>query len=328
MRNVRVQTFHKNCLRIRGTIMKWYQKIVAFICAIVFSPLIILGLLVVLVVLLIDLPKEKKQYKKSEYYKEFNLPYKTHRIYTPEYRFYNSMRERTLPIEYVRQESNGLEYFIYENVFYLFPDFEQITFNMETNTWEVDYDGDWEPFNSAYERLVSNFEEAMPNTEIKILVERKMIPILDLKEMEIPDCIFLTWSYESAFENEASISKIKIPTDIKELFDMMSRIPDICGNFYVTKNGNIEWDLYDSCKVEIYMDSEECCLDIVGLMHWHPTIFEIYDEILELGKRDNVLVIRTFLTGASLLYQGNQKECPYDKESKAVLGEIHYLETK
>ena len=174
--------------------MKWYQKILAFICAIVFSPLIILGLLVVLVVLLIDLPKEKKQYKKSEYYKEFNLPYKTHRIYTPEYRFYNSMRERTLPIEYVRQESNGLEYFIYENVFYLFPDFEQITFNMETNTWEVDYDGDWEPFNSAYERLVSNFEEAMPNTEIKILVERKMIPILDLKEMEIPDCIFLTWS--------------------------------------------------------------------------------------------------------------------------------------
>lgn len=328
MRKVRVQTFHKNCLRIRGTIMKWYQKILAFICAIVFSPLIILGLLVVLVVLLIDLPKEKKQYKKSEYYKEFNLPYKTHRIYTPEYRFYNSMRERSLPIEYMKQESNGLEYFIYENVFYLFPDFEQIMFNMETNTWEVDYDGDWEPFNSAYERLVSNFEEAMPNTEIKILVERKMIPILDLKEMEIPDCIFLTWSYESAFENEDSHFKMQMPSNTKELLDMMNEIPNICGDFHIAENGNIEWDLYDLYKVELYIEEDECCIDVAGLMHWHPTIFEIYDEILELGKRDNVLVIRTFLTGASLLYQGNQKECPYDKESKAVLGEIHYLEAK
>lgn len=124
------------------------------------------------------------------------------------------------------------------------------------------------------------------------------------------------------------ISQGPIPSDIKELFDMMKEIPNLCGEFYITENGNIEWNLYDPYKVEIYIEEDECCLDIAGLMHWHPTLFELYDEIASLGKKGNVLVIRTFLTSAILLYEGNQEDCPYNEDSKVLLGKLHYLEAK
>ena len=106
--------------------MKWYHKVLIFLCVIIFSPIIILGICAALVAYLFDMPRTKKEYISSEYFKDFNLPYKRYLLYSPEYRFYNSIKKRGLPIDYVRQESNGLEYFVFENILYLFPDFEQI----------------------------------------------------------------------------------------------------------------------------------------------------------------------------------------------------------
>lgn len=317
--------------------MKWYQKVLIVVCLVIISPIIILGICAALVAYLFEMPKNKKEYTNSEYFKVFNLPYKRYLLYSPEYRFYNSIKKRGLPIDYKRQESNGLEYFVFENILYLFPDFEQIDFNVEKSIWEADYDGDWKPFEEAYNNLVSKIDKETDASCIKLLVERKMFPMTNLNDIDIPACIFLTWSYENAFENENSPLKLSVPTNSMELFDMMKQTPDLCGDYRIADNGNIVWDLYESIQINIGVDPHDCYLGVnkkvfgkieSGITHWHSTIFEIYDEVCKIGKRGNVLVIRTLLSGASVLYVGDQDKCPYQKHTKKLFGKLFYLEAK
>jgi len=318
-------------------IMKWYHKVLICICVVIFSPIIILGICTASIAYLFEMPKNKKEYTNSEYFKDFNLPYKRYLLYSPEYRFYNGIKRRNLPIDYMRQESNGLEYFVFENILYLFPDFEQIDFNEEKSIWEADYDGHWNPFEEAYNNLVSKIDKEIDSSCIKLLIEREMFPRTDLNGIDIPECIFLTWSFDYAFENEDSLLKLRVPTNAKELFEMMKQTPDLCGDYYVDGDINIIWNLYDSIQIDIGIDSRECYLGVnkksfgkigSGITHWHPTNFEIYDEVCKIGKRGNVLVIRAFKSSESVLYMGEKENCPYNKESKQLIGKLYYLEAK
>lgn len=317
--------------------MKWYHNVLIFICVVIFFPIIILGICATSIAYLLEMLKSKKEYSNSKYFKDFNLPYKRYLLYSPEYRFYNGIKKRNLPIDYTRQESNGLEYFVFENILYLFPDFEQIDFSEEKTIWEVDCDGDWKPFEDAYKNLVSKIDGEIDASCIKLLVERKMFPMTDMNGIDVPECIFLTWSYENPFENEDSPLKLRVPTNSNELFDMMKQNHDLCGDYHIVDDGNIEWDLYDSIQIEIGVDPGDCYLSVnkkvfgkieSEITHWHPTMFEIYDEVCKMGKRGNVLIIRTFLSGAGVLYMGAQENCPYKKHTKQLFGKIYYLEAK
>ena len=99
--------------------MKWYNKLAIFLCVVVFSPIILAAVLFAGAMYLFKLPKNKKEYRESEYFKDLNIPYAGYLLYSPEYRFYNSAKKRKLPMDYIIQSSNGLEYFVFENVLYL-----------------------------------------------------------------------------------------------------------------------------------------------------------------------------------------------------------------
>ena len=79
--------------------------------------------------------------------------------------------------------------------------------------------------------------EKMTNYPVKLLVEREMFPILNLNGKNIPGCIFVTWNYETAFENEESPLKMLIPENSKELYEMMLQTPNLCGTFELTDDG-------------------------------------------------------------------------------------------
>ena len=57
---------------------------------IVFSPLIIAGIIIAGIYILFQMPKNKKEYKNSRYYADFQQKFMTGILYSPEYRFYNS----------------------------------------------------------------------------------------------------------------------------------------------------------------------------------------------------------------------------------------------
>ena len=299
---------------------------------IVFSPLILLLLLFVALLYLAQLPGSLKAYKNSAYYHQFGLPFMISRLYCPEYRFFNSFKKRELPVRYIRQESNGLEYFIYDGTLYVFPDFDHL--DLEENArWKADFDGDWKDFETAWEARRSQLDtdHGLP---VKLLVERAMFTAYDLRETPLPPCIFLTANYETAFENEDSPFKLTVPTDPQQLYDRMAATPGLCGSFQMAENGQIRWDLYPGFRIDIDVDPEDCTVRVNRLLprgtareltHWHPSVYEIYGEVCKLGMPGSVLVFRTFGIGESVLYMGSEADCPYDPDQKPFLGKRYYL---
>ena len=185
--------------------------------------------------------------------------------------------------------------------------------------------------------MLAKLENA-PNYPVKLLVERKMFPTLNLNDKDIPDCIFVTWNYENAFENEESPLKMIIPQNSKELYDMMLQTPDLCGTFELNEgNENIEWLLHENIKIELGVDPRDCYFGVSrllfgkvesGITHWHPTIFEIYDDVCNVGKRGNVMVLRSTASSGTLMYSGSKEDCPYAPDKKYLFGKYYYLEAK
>ena len=136
---------------------------------------------------------------------------------------------------------------MYQDTLFLFPDFDQISLKEDESGWEVDYDGDWKDFEPSYQNIISKLENNR-NMPVKLLVERNMFLRHKLTDVNIPECIFLTWSYEKVFENEDSPLKLIVPETTEELYDMMCQTPDLCGTFEIKEEGNIYWDLYDDIQ--------------------------------------------------------------------------------
>lgn len=180
---------------------KWYQKLLTVLLIILFLPLILTVLLFVGVYIIVKIPKSKTEYKKSAYFAKFGIKYKYGITDSPQYRFYNTALNRSLPIEYGDQDSNGFEYFKYNGTIFLFPDFDRIFWNEESSSWLADYDGDVSDFEAAYSKRLSelNFPDGSP---IKLIVEREMLDELDLSCLTVPSSIYLIDSYEDAFGDE------------------------------------------------------------------------------------------------------------------------------
>lgn len=236
---------------------KWIRKLVIALAVIVFSPLIAAGMAAAGAAALLRRQRFKREYVKSRYYRDLGQRSAPWMQDSPEYRFYNAAMRRGLPVQYVRQESNGLEYFIYCETIYLFPDFDQIGFDEDKGDWQADYDGEWTPFAECYAGLLDKLETA-PEHPVKLLVERSMFPVMNLNDWEVPACIFVTWSYENAFENEDSPLKMLIPQNTGELYKMMRQTPELCGRFELDGK-KIRWDLYQGIRIELTADPGDCC---------------------------------------------------------------------
>lgn len=317
---------------------KWYRKFLIVLLIVIFSPLIIMIIIWIAIggiYTAFRMPKLKKAYKNSRYYADFKRKFTADILYSPEYRFYNGAVSRNLPIKYIRQETNGFEYFIYDDTLYLFPDFYGIDYNEDKAEWMVDYDGDSDFFDRRFDSMLSKLENRF-SYPIRVLVERRMFYRMNLGGVDIPESIFITQSYDDAFENDDSPLKMIIPQSAEELYGMMLETPDLCGRFELDKSaGSITWNLSENIVIEIGVDPPECYIGInkshggkVGgeIMHLHPSVFEIYDEICKIGKRGNVTVLRASPVGSALLYAGREDVCPYPREKKLLLGKYYYLE--
>ena len=316
------------------------MKLLIVLLIIIFSPLIIMIIIWIAIGGIgtaFRMPKMKREYKSSRYYADFGRKFTADILYSPEYRFYNGAVSRNLPIKYIRQETNGFEYFIYDDTLYLFPDFDGIDYIEDKSEWMVDYDGDSDFFDRRLDSMLSKLENRF-DYPIRVLAERRMFYRMNLSGMDIPESIFITQSYDNAFENDASPLKMIIPQSTEELYGMMLETPDLCGRFELDKSaGSITWNLSENIVIEIGVDTPECYISInkshggkVGgeITHLHPSVFEIYDEICKIGKRGNVTVLRASPVGSALLYAGREDVCPYPREKKLLLGKYYYLEAR
>lgn len=319
---------------------KWYMKLLIVLLIIIFSPLIIMIIIWIAIGGIgtaFRMSKLKREYKNSRYYADFGRKFTVDILYSPECRFYNGAVSRNLPIKYIRQETNGFEYFIYDDTLYLFPDFDGIDYIEDKSEWMVDYDGDSDFFDRRLDSMLLKLENRF-DYPIRVLAERRMFYRMNLSGMDIPESIFITQSYDNAFENDASPLKMIVPQSTEELYGMMLETPDLCGRFELDKSaGSITWNLSENIVIEIGVGTPECYIGInkshggkVGgeITHLHPSVFEIYDEICKIGRRGNVTVLRASPVGSALLYAGRKDVCPYPREKKLLLGKYYYLEAR
>ena len=316
---------------------KWYVHVITALLIVIFSPLIILLFLIAVPVILIERAKAKKAYYKSPYYADFKEKFTMGITTDPVYRCYNGAVKRKLPVKF-GAKLHGPFHCRYEGALYVFPDFEQMGLSEEDGTtWQVDYDGDWMSFDDAYAKLLSDMT-ITPCDSVKLLVERRMITVCDLTETPPPACVFVTQSYETAFENEDSALKMRIPQSAEDLYGMMRDTPDLCGEFDLTEDGQgIRWRIREDIQITLGVDPHDCYIGVEklllgkiesGITHWHPTEYEIYDEVCKIGKRGNVLVLRARAGSGAVLYSGSRDECPYKPDQKVFLGKYYYIEAK
>lgn len=314
--------------------MKKYEDyLIGCLVLVIFFPIVAFLALIAMIQFPFQYLSGKKAYKQSLYYQDLHVRFRHNAETSPAYRFYNGFKARGLHIEFIRWEADGLEYFVYGDTLYLFPRFDSMQFDEEKAIWEVLYDGYQASFEQDYQKIVAEFGDPAEKRPIKLLVERAMLSVIDLRRDDIPECIHLTQSYETAFENDDAPSVRQVPMTAEELYEMMRETPDLCGDFALDGKDGICWDLYEKVRIAIGVNMRDCCIRVEkkrwgSITHWHPTAYEIYDEVCKMGVRGNVLVIRTSLFGESALYMGDEANCPYSPKQTSFLGKRYYLKAE
>lgn len=315
---------------------KRLQAIFIALLVIAFSPILIVGSIVAGIAICCGMGKARRQWKVSEYRKRFGGTFSMGLVNLPEYRFYNAAVKHGIPMRYIRQASNRFEYIVFQNQLFLFPDFDQMDYDSEKQTWEANFDGEWRDFDQAFFGLLEKLDSP-PELPVKLLIERAMLLIPDPGKVGLPDCIALIWSYETAFEKEENPLRMIIPQDAEQLYEMMRQTPELCGNFELEKNA-VLWRLYQNMVIRLYVDPRDCCVDVMrkighrkaeySVTHWHPESHEMYDTVCRIGKRGNVMVIRSCLAVTGVLYIGKKEDCPYSPYKRYWFKKMMYLEAK
>jgi hypothetical protein len=290
-------------------------------------PVILIFLCIAFVYWLISLPFENKRYKRSKYYQKFNDPFEPGITHSPGFCFYNSAIERGLPISFFRCEDGKFEYFLLKDTIYLLPDYDALGLDEENIHWQVSYDGNWKDFYQDFDEKRSMLKDISPDTTVKVLLARHMIEEPKLTRSQLPEQICVVNLFETAFDEEKVL--MDIPQNGQELYGLMQSVDDLCGN-YELRNDIIYWDLYDKIHLEIGVDEHESMISVegkvLGITHWHPNNFEVFHDVCAIGKRGNVMVIRTILGCGGVLYMGKKEDCPY--REKSIFGRFYYLEAK
>ena len=319
---------------------KWYHKVLTALLILLFLPLITLMFLIASPFIIRESHRTKKEYYKSPYYATFKKKFAWGITTDPVYRVYNGAAARNLPVRFpdnMDDRIDGLSYFFYGDTVYLLPNFEQMGLSEDGRAvWQTDYDGDWMDFDEGY--AATRVQAMYPDLTVKFLVERRMIVECDLTKTPPPSCIHVIHSYETAFENDDTALTFRIPQSSADLYDMMQKTTDLCGEYALTEDGElICWRVREDIQITLGVDPHDCYMSVErllfgkiesGITHWHPTEYEIYDEVCKIGKRGNVLVLRARAGSGAVLYSGSRDECPYKPDQKVFFGKYYYIEAK
>lgn len=313
--------------------MKWYEKILVALVLILFSPLILLCFIFAGIIYPFVILNEWRTYKKSAYYKDFKIPFRKRDFHKEGYRFYNYAVNENLPIQYYFDKETSLEYFIYQNTIYVLPKLCEIIYHEDNKLWEVKHQKNRKMIYTSLEEYFHSIMGLLKNPThlpIKLLVSRDFIFKRYLDISNLPEPLYVIRNYASAFQEEDKELLVYRPNNTKDLYEMMLKNKKLGGSFELTGDDLILWT-FDQVYYEISISEDDSYFGVNKskgryIMHWHPSEFEVYDEVCKIGEKGNVLVIRSFLGGASILYMGPKEKCPIRK-NKFHFGKVYFFES-
>ena len=225
--------------------MKWYVKVLIGLLFLLLSPIIIFCFLLMLISLPFTMISNRVAYRKSAYYNSFKIPFSSKIYNSIGYEFYNRSVLENWPITYVK-EPGKIEYFIYDNIVYIFPDFMDLIYNEEKNIWEV--------VSMLYkEKIVRSLDEYIEakrlvingDYDIKVLLSREILDDDYIDINSLPESIHVIRSYSRFMDNESSESLSIIPSTSKELYELMRMNDKLCGEYTLVNDDYIEWKFKD-----------------------------------------------------------------------------------
>ncbi len=120
----------------------------------------------------------------------------------------------------------------------------------------------------------------------------------------------------------------------KELYEKLLEMPDLHSTPELD-DGILIWKLYKNAYVRAYCDSYDTCIDVISnsilvgsLTHWHPDENDIFDDLYNLGKKGNILVVQNSLLFKGVFYKGVPDKYLFNKNKKWHWGKLIYLEQK
>ena len=136
------------------------------------------------------------------------------------------------------------------------------------------------------------------------------------------------------FMSMISSGEVTVPSNSQELYKMLINTEGL-HSLPKIKNDVITWELYDNIFVEASISEYDTIIDILrknvlhgSYMHWHPDVEEMYEELYNIGKKGNILVLRKLFTGTEIYYLGAPDKYRFDKNKKWQWGKLIYLEQK
>lgn len=136
------------------------------------------------------------------------------------------------------------------------------------------------------------------------------------------------------FMEAVTAEKITVPACSADLLKMLLEAEDL-HSVPQLKDDVLRWELYDGVRVDVGLNEVDCVVEILRdrgleleLMHWHTDPEEIYEELLNLGKKGNILVLRKPLFGIETFYMGPAADYPYDPGKKWHWGRLTYLKQR
>ena len=128
--------------------------------------------------------------------------------------------------------------------------------------------------------------------------------------------------------------EVTIPLNTQELYRMLINTEGL-QSFPKIENDTIIWELYDNACVEASINEYDTIIDIVNrnalhgsYMHWHPSVEEMYEELYNIGKKGNILVLRKLFAGTQIYYLGSPDKYRFSKSKSWHWGKLTYLEQK
>lgn len=313
--------------------MRWYEKVLIGLMFLLLSPIIIFCFLLMLISLPFTMVSNRVAYRKSAYYNSFKIPFSSKIYNNVCYEFYNRSVLENWPITYVK-EPGKIDYFIYDNIVYIFPDFMDLIYNKEKNVWEVIFVLYKEKTVCSLDEYIANKKNVLNmDCDIKVLLSREILDDDYIDINSLPDTIHVIRSYSRFMDNESSESLSIIPSTSKELYELMRMNDKLCGEYTLVNDDYIEWkfedviyhiDVDDSESMIVVMKNNKFRTDIT---HWHPGHSEVYTDICNIGEKGNVLVIKTMFGAAGVCYMGNKKYCPI-KKGKFRFGKVYFFEAE
>lgn len=314
---------------------KVLEEILLAIAIVLLSPFILIVIILSLICAPFIAIQIRIDYKKSRYYQDFKRPYREWLAYTPCYQFYNAHYQNP-DVQYMRQNSNGLEYFIYQGTVYLFPDFYGLLKYDETGDLKLFYKKsldknckqECESISDYIEYKKQLLDEGAQGLPIKIIVSRDTIEENNLRDKVIPSTLWVVKSYDRAFEDLDWTIISVIPQNVKELYEMLMLTPDLCGDFELIEEEVIRWT-HHNLSLEIDVDrisvweKRRSGKGYHELTHWPPDFESVYDDVCRIVKKNSALMIRTFWGEARVLYSGPKEGCPNKRRKSS---KIHYFE--